>query len=139
MECPICLQKIKYKIKTKCKHTFCDICIVKQLMIKNICPICRRVCDYEYITDRISIKRQKFLMKKLITPIEINHIDINTMRDRDIQPIQNQNQNQTMTIYSRFIPQYVPTSSMIISLFIINSFIIIYIVVIISQTVESML
>jgi hypothetical protein len=135
MECPICLQKIQYKIKTKCKHTFCDICIVKQLMIKNICPMCRRVCDYEYITDRISIKRQKFLMKKLITPVEINHIDINTMRDRDIQPIQ----NQSMTIYSRFIPQYVPTSSMVISLFIINSFIIIYIVVVISQAVESML
>jgi hypothetical protein len=137
MECPICLQKIKYKIKTKCKHTFCDICIVKQLMIKNICPICRRVCDYEYITDRISIKRQKFLMKKLITPVEINHIDTNTMRDRDrdIQPIQ----RQSMTIYSRFIPQYVPTSSMVISLFIINSFIIIYIVIVISQAVESML
>ena len=25
-ECPICLQKIKYEIKTECNHAFCDIC-----------------------------------------------------------------------------------------------------------------
>jgi hypothetical protein len=131
VECPICLQKIKYKLKTECKHFFCDICIVKHLMIKDACPMCRRVCDYEYITQQISSKRRKFLMRKLIQPVEINNTAINTMTS--IQPI------QPMSVYSRFIPDHLPASIIMISLFIIEVSIISYIVVLISQTVISMM
>lgn len=128
-ECPICLEIIKYKIKTGCKHIFCDICIVKNLMINDTCPICRRECDYEHITHQISLKRQKFLMKKLAQPVE----NINTMTNTRIQ------QDQQIYIYSRFIPQYISVSIRMMIFFVIEIIIIIYVVVVISRTVVNMI
>jgi hypothetical protein len=123
-ECPICLRKIKYRIKTQCKHMFCDICIVKHLMMKDVCPMCRTVCNYEYITQQIRVKRQKYLMRKLIPPVETTHIQ------EPIQPI---------SVYSRFIPMYLPASIIMIALFTIELIIVIYLAVVITETVISML
>jgi hypothetical protein len=127
IECPICLRRIKYKIETNCMHTFCDICIVKHLMNKNTCPMCRTKCDYEYVTTQIRVKRQKYLMKKLLPPVTSNSTYI--MRE-PIQP---------MSVYSRFIPQHLPASIIMISLFTVEVCIVIYIVVVITQNVMTML
>ena len=117
-ECPICLQKIKKKniIQTECSHRFCDICIVKHLMIKNTCPMCRTVCDYEYITDQISSKRQGFMMRKLIQPVTENNIHI--MRE-PVQPI---------NVYARFIHQQLPASIIMIVFLLFEVSIITYLI-----------
>jgi hypothetical protein len=128
-ECPICLQKIKYKIKTGCNHNFCDICIVRHLMLKETCPICRRDCDCEHITNQISVKRRRFLMRKLIQPVKTDNVPINT----NTEPL------QQMNIYSHFIPHYIPASITTISIFIIQVYVIIYLVIFITQTVRNMI
>jgi hypothetical protein len=74
-ECPICLQKIKYKVITECNHTFCDSCLIKHLIIQQNCPLCRSICDNQYITEQINPKRQGILTKKYILPITVNHIE----------------------------------------------------------------
>jgi hypothetical protein len=125
IECPICLQKLKYKIDTECKHTFCDICIVKHLMIKNTCPMCRKECDYEYITHQINSKRQKIIMRKLLPPVTINNIHTEIV--------------QPMNIYSRFFPQHLPASIIMISIFIVEVYIIICLIIIITQTITTMI
>jgi hypothetical protein len=126
VECPICLRRIKYKIETNCMHSFCDICIMKHLIMKNTCPMCRTECDYTYITNQIKTKRQTVLMKKL-TPIVRQNIP-NTRE-----------QANEMTQYSRFIPRRVPASIMMISLFIVEIYIILHVVVFIAQTITSII
>ena len=127
-ECPICLQKIKYKIESNCDHIFCDMCIIQHLMIKNTCPMCRQLCDYDYITKQVKPKRRKILMKKLIQPTTtVNNIPII------------RNQVQQMNIYSRFIPQPLPVSIIMISIFLIELLLVIYGVIIIADTVINML
>lgn len=43
MECAICLDNIKDKMKTlPCHHSFCKKCIYKWLKSSNTCPCCRK-------------------------------------------------------------------------------------------------
>ena len=65
MECPICLQEIKNKITTHCNHRYCDICIISHLLIKNTCPICRSVCEYNQLMDQIKPHREQILIQKI--------------------------------------------------------------------------
>jgi|LauGreSBDMM110SN_4_FD.fasta_scaffold24667_2 hypothetical protein len=126
VECPICLRRIKYQIETNCMHSFCDICIMKHLIMKNTCPMCRTECDYEYVTNQIKVKRQPVLMKKL-TPLVTPNVAVTR---EHIHP---------MTIYSSFIPQRVPASIMMISLFIVEIYIILHVVVFIAESVADMI
>jgi hypothetical protein len=125
LECPICLQKIRHKIETNCMHIFCDICILKHVVMKNTCPICRTECDYEYVTNQIKVKRQKFLMKKLKP-----YVRQNVPVTRDPYPI---------TLYPIYIPRRIPASIMMISLFIVEIYIILHVVVFIAESVADMI
>jgi len=129
LECPICLQKIKHKIETNCMHSFCDICIMKHLIMNNTCPMCRTECDYEYVINQIKVKRQTFLMKKL-TPHVRPNVPVTTVTSDHVHP---------MNIYSRFIPLHLPASIMMISLFIIEIYIILHVIVLVTETVVSMM
>jgi len=47
-ECPICLDTIKAKFVTDCKHEFCAVCIIEWSKVKRTCPKCRaRLTDEE--------------------------------------------------------------------------------------------
>jgi deltex-like protein len=41
-ECPICLEKFKSPVKTKCGHVFCKECIDKALEYDPYCPNCKK-------------------------------------------------------------------------------------------------
>ena len=84
--------------------------------------MCRTVCDYEYITDQIRAKRQKYLMIKLLPPIP----------DTRIHPNPNPMNQQ-------HFPQHIPKYIIIITIFIIEVTIVIYLVTVITQTVFIML
>ena len=73
IECPICLQPVKNTITTHCNHTYCDLCIINHLMIRNTCPICRGVCNYNQIVNQIKPNREKILIKKLYEQSVILH------------------------------------------------------------------
>ena len=75
-ECPICLQKKNNNVITECNHTFCDECLVRHLIIQPKCPLCRKICNYQYITKQIQPKRQRILSKKYILPITLNNIPV---------------------------------------------------------------
>jgi hypothetical protein len=44
-KCPICLDKFKHMVMTKCGHYFCSPCIEKSLSLYGDCPMCRRNLD----------------------------------------------------------------------------------------------
>jgi len=121
LECPICLQIIKYKIETNCNHHFCDICIMKHLVMKNTCPMCRTECDYEYVTNQIKVKRQKHIMKKLSAMVILN------------APVTGEQMNR-MAHYSP-MPEQIYASVFIICIFILKVYIVIYLVSFISEKV----
>lgn len=63
IECPICLEQIKYHsiISTRCAHLFCDGCLLTHVKIKESCPICRMECSYLYVCGNISSDRIKLI------------------------------------------------------------------------------
>lgn len=114
-ECPICLQKIKYKIKTGCGHSFCDKCIVKYLLIKNTCPMCRTHCDFDYIVYQIKPKRQRRLLNPIPTP--------------SFEPVQQIN----------IFPQHFPGSIVMIIIFIVELYILTYSISIVYKIIHCRL
>ena len=58
-KCIICYTN-KNNIKLGCNHEFCFNCIIKQVLIKPVCPLCRKVIKPENIT----IKQKKITSKK---------------------------------------------------------------------------
>jgi len=65
MECPICLTKTRYNIETECKHVFCDLCMIRQLLQSSKCPLCRSECNFHVILEQINTRRQRRIMQKL--------------------------------------------------------------------------
>lgn len=110
IECPICLQNVKNEIITDCNHSFCDICLVRNLIITNSCPMCRTLCNYDDITIQIGIKRQKIIMNKL------------KIKSLPQQPIIIQQQQQQIhtNIYSRFCNPILPRCIVILFVFVIE-------------------
>lgn len=53
-ECPICLEEIgeTNKITTKCGHIFHASCIIQNLHVSQMCPLCREVIDDQPRYDR---------------------------------------------------------------------------------------
>ncbi len=49
MSCNICYNHT-YLVKTSCEHTFCNFCIKKWLLLKNTCPLCRKII---YKNDKV--------------------------------------------------------------------------------------
>jgi hypothetical protein len=122
-ECPICLQVINNEIITKCNHIFCDNCLIKYITLKTTCPICRNACDLNYIIDQIQSSRREIFEKEfnLYPDNTINHIQQYTPR----------------TIYSKFMPVYLPGAVIMTIIFIIEITIIIHISFIIINKVYS--
>ncbi len=54
-DCPICLEEIKEKSITICKHTFCKKCIDKWLETGYRCPICREELKPKPLDVKISL------------------------------------------------------------------------------------
>ena len=65
IECPICLSNIHHTVFTDCEHVFCDICLMKHMLIQNNCPLCRKIIDYENIVEQIKKKRFRYIMTKI--------------------------------------------------------------------------
>jgi len=124
IECPICLENIKNEITTDCNHIFCDICLVKNLIITNNCPMCRTLCNYNNITNQIGMKRQKTIMNKLkIRSFPQQPISIN--EELSITMVINQEQHQEhINIYSRFYTPQLPSCVFILFIFVIEVFLI---------------
>ena len=55
-ECPVCLEEIgeTNKITTECGHTFHASCIIQNLHVSQLCPLCREVIDERPRRDRQS-------------------------------------------------------------------------------------
>ncbi len=94
IECPICLQPVKNTITTHCNHTYCDLCIINHLMIRNTCPICRSVCNYNQIMNQIKQNREKILIKKLYEKSVILYSENAVLQGQN--PAQNQGQNPVL-------------------------------------------
>jgi hypothetical protein len=69
-DCIICFNKIKYKVETPCKHTFCSKCIFKNITHGNFnCPLCRHVL----VNPKLAVlKKYRKQIRKL--KIENNHL-----------------------------------------------------------------
>lgn len=138
IECPICLQPVKNTITTHCNHTYCDLCITNHLMIRNTCPICRGVCNYNQIVNQIKPNREKILIKKLYEQSVILHSEnaVLLAQNQGQNPVLlAQNQGQNPVLYHPQIPmQIVP--SFVITVFIVEVSIIICIIFYIVQKVN---
>ena len=86
IECPICLEQIKYHsiISTRCVHLFCDGCLLAHVKITESCPICRMECSYLYVCANISIDRMKLIHEILRQTYkqEVNERDL-SLQDVD--------------------------------------------------------
>jgi len=51
-ECVICMQKIKDKVITPCNHEYCRECILRWIVKKHNCPLCRSFLMIKGITGR---------------------------------------------------------------------------------------
>ena len=138
IECPICLQPVKNTITTHCNHTYCDLCIINHLMIRNTCPICRGVCNYNQIVNQIKPNREKILIKKLYEQSVILHSEnavLLAQNQGQNSVLLAQNQGQNPVLYHQQIPmQFVP--SFVITIFIVEVSIIICIIFYIVQKVN---
>lgn len=112
-ECPICLQVIKNEIITKCNHIFCDSCLIKHIKINTTCPICRNTCYMNTIIDQIHPSRRDIFKK-----------EFNLYLDNTINHIQ---QYRPRTIYSKFMPLYLPGAVIMPIIFIIEITIMIHV------------
>ena len=142
IECPICLQPVKNTITTHCNHTYCDLCIINHLMIRNTCPICRSVCDYNQIMNQIKQNREKILIKKLYKQSVILYYE-NAVLQGENPVLQGQNQRQNLVLPAEnsltnydMPMQFVP--SFVITVFIVEVSIIICIIFFIVQKVNYM-
>ena len=136
IECPICLQPVKNTITTHCNHTYCDLCIINHLMIRNTCPICRSVCNYNQIMNQIKQNREKILIKKLYEKSVILYSK-NTNLQGQYPVLQGQNivlhAENSLTNYhipNPFVPSFV------ITVFIVEVSIIVCIIFFIVQKVN---
>lgn len=95
-ECSICMYqpKITNACITKCKHYFCLACILKWILIKKTCPVCRA---QSLINDIFPLK---FSQNK----IEIINKQINNLKSN----LKNKNKNKKVIIYTKnkLIGQY---------------------------------
>ena len=68
--CSICLEEIKYETLGECGHSYCTVCIMKNLRYNSRCPICREELSSEKIY--FNLKNQKIGSKvdKLMEIIE---------------------------------------------------------------------
>lgn len=130
IECPICLQPLKNEITTHCGHSFCDTCIIHHLMIKNTCPMCRGVCNYNQITEQIKPNNKKTLIKNLICPDSMINIVI-----ADDESINSEDSENSMPMHMH-VPMFMPISSFVITIFIVELAIILYTVYFIVQKVN---
>lgn len=139
IECPICLQPVKNTITTHCNHTYCDLCIINHLMIRNTCPICRSVCNYNQIMNQIKQNREKILIKKLYEKSIILYSENVLLGQNPVLQGQNQGQNpvlqgqNSLTNYDMPMP-FMP--SFVITVFIVEVSIIICIIFFIVQKVN---
>lgn len=51
-ECVICMQKIKDKVITPCNHQYCRECILRWIVVRHNCPVCRTFLMVKGITGR---------------------------------------------------------------------------------------
>lgn len=138
IECPICLQPVKNTITTHCNHTYCDLCIINHLMIRNTCPICRGVCNYNQIVNQIKPNREKILIKKLYEQSVILHSKNAVLQGQnpDLQA-QNQGQNPDLQAQNPLTNYHMPPMpSFVITIFIVEVSIIICMIFYIVQKVN---
>lgn len=146
IECPICLQPVKNTITTHCNHTYCDLCIINHLMIRNTCPICRGVCNYNQIVNQIKPNREKILIKKLYEQSVILHSKNAVLQGQNIGQntdllTQNQGQNTDLLAQNQGqnpLTNYhmPPMPSFVITIFIVEVSIIICMIFYIVQKVN---
>ena len=41
--CSVCMCPFKTPVTIECGHTFCRICLINSVSLKQTCPICRKV------------------------------------------------------------------------------------------------
>lgn len=133
IECPICLQPIKNEITTHCGHSFCDACIIHHLMIKNTCPMCRGVCDYNQITEQIKPNNKKTLIKHLTSPDSMMNV---VMSDDEESIHSDSTESDNSMPMQMHVPMLMPISSFVMTIFIIELAIILYTVYFIVQKVN---
>ncbi len=112
IECPICLQPVKNTITTHCNHIYCDLCIINHLMIRNTCPICRSVCNYNQIMNQIKQNREKILIKKLYEKSVMLYSENAVLQDQN--PAQNSGQNSVFTAQNHRQNTYLLTQNPIL-------------------------
>lgn len=48
--CPVCMNEMELPFKTKCKHTFCYLCLKNVARLTSaVCPLCRGALDQDQI------------------------------------------------------------------------------------------
>jgi hypothetical protein len=51
-DCVICISKVSNQYRLKCKHAFCDACILEWLIENDTCPCCRTEIDDTVLKKR---------------------------------------------------------------------------------------
>lgn len=133
IECPICLQPVINQIITHCNHRFCDICIMSHFIIKNTCPICRGVCNYNQILQQIKPCREKIIIQKLTE----SQVSINPYFVSSETQYSESHSEDSMPI-NMHVPMFMPISSLVRFIFILEVCVIIYVIFYIVQKVNCM-
>ncbi|KAM7274895.1 hypothetical protein ACFE04_016761 [Oxalis oulophora] len=67
--CPICMQMIKDAFLTSCGHSFCYMCIITHLRIKNDCPCCAHYLTTNHLFPN-------FLLDKIVKKTSATQISV---------------------------------------------------------------
>lgn len=72
-ECPICMepiQSINYSV-TKCNHTFCTSCLLKNSLRSGLCPMCRTDLSEDRNTLKIFMDNKEEIIKRSLDSFNI--------------------------------------------------------------------
>lgn len=85
IECSLCeyaLQK-SYTITLKCKHTFCDICILRHIREYDHCPTCNKRCNYFDVLIGLKYKHYYESKKDDIVEVESVETEVESVETED--------------------------------------------------------
>jgi len=53
--CAICYEILNEPMMIKCGHTFCKVCIFREIDVRKRCPLCRTAVSFEHASPNIAV------------------------------------------------------------------------------------
>ena len=108
MECPICLEVIgdTNVMTTACGHTFHTSCMIQNLRVSAVCPICRGVVDHARRNTHSISNEGELIFNFTEYSIETGEDILNVISRRNMAIVQTSNDDVENSVHTR-ITEYI--------------------------------